>query len=132
MIFRTDPTDTITVEESTQDSGSRSVRAKINDDISASLHLFQSSTGGYCSESVELHLNERDQTAFEVHVDTHDPIMRGYAPWATLTVGGGYKNVLGDSGHKQSTVFLSAKNLVEIRDELTKEIRRARRAGHIS
>ena len=130
MIFRTDPTDTITVEESTQDSGSRSVRAKINDDPRSGLSLYQSED--YCAVNVDLHLNERDQTAFEVHVDTHDPIMRGYAPWATLTVGGGYKNVLGDSGHKQSTVFLSAKNLVEIRDELTKEIRRARRAGHIS
>ena len=129
MIFHDADTDPVTVEEDT-DSGSRMVHARINEDISASLNLFQ--TESYCSESVELHLNERDQTDFEVRVDSHDPITSGYAPWATLTIKGGYKNVLGGSGHRQSTVFISAENLVQIRDELTKEIRRARKAGHIS
>ena len=130
MRFHTDPTDTITVEENVHDDGDRSVRARINDDPTTGIRLFQS--GDFASESVHLHLNEREQKAIEVRVSTHEGHHRGDKPWATLTLGGRYKNDKGLRGHRESTVFLSAENLVEIRDELTKEIRRARKAGHIS
>ena len=130
MIFHTDPTDTITVEEKVYGDGDRSVRARINDGTSALLRLFQS--GDYCSESVELHLNERDRETFNVSVDTFEGHYPGDKPWAALKLSGDYTKDTGARGHKESIVYLSAENLVEIRDELTKEIRRARKAGHIS
>ena len=130
MIFHNADTDTITVEESVYDGGSRSVRAKINDDPRSGLSLYQSED--YCAVSVDLHLNERDQTAFEVVVDTYEPTRRGTEPWATLSLCGGYRNSAGASGTMEGTAFVSAKNLVEIRDELSRAIRRARKDGHIS
>jgi hypothetical protein len=130
MRFHTDPTDTITVEENVHDYGDRSVRAQINDDAASGIRLYQS--GDFASETVHLHLNEPEQRAIEVRVSTHEAHYLDDKPWATLTLGGRYKNDKGLRGHRESTVFLSAENLVEIRDELTKQIRRARTAGHIS
>ena len=130
MIFHTADTDTITVEETVHDYGDRSVRARINGDAASGIRLYQS--GDFASEAVHLHLNEREQKAIEVRVSTHEGHYLGDKAWAALTLGGRYRGDTGAVGHRNSTVFLSAENLVQIRDELTKEIRRARKAGHIS
>lgn len=130
MRFHTADTDTITVEEKVYDYGDRSVRAQINDDPTTGIRLYQS--GDFASETVHLHLNEDEPKAIEVSVNTYKGDHRGDRAWATLTLGGRYKGDKGLRGHRESKVYLSAENLVEIRDELTKEIRRARKAGHIS
>jgi|TARA_R110000823_G_scaffold242278_1_gene366795 hypothetical protein len=134
MRFHTDPTDTITVEENVHPLyGVRSVRARINDDTGTSLDLYQS--GDYVSESVRLHLNQDNRRrlgALNVEVETYEGHSRDRAPWATLTLSGAYKSDTGLRGHRESKVYLSAENLVEIRDELSRAIRRARKDGHIS
>ena len=130
MIFHTADTDTITVEEKVHDDGDRSLRARINDDPASGIRLYQS--GDFASETVHLHLGEPEQRAIEVRVSTHEGHYLGDKPWAALTLGGRYENDKGQRGHRESKVYLSAENLVQIRDELTREIRKARRAGHIS
>ena len=133
MIFHTADTDTITVEEKAYDygdRGDRSIKARINDDHTIGMRLFQ--TGDFASESVHLHLNENEPKAIEVSASTYKGDRHGDRAWATLTLGGRYENDKGQRGHRESKVYLSAENLVQIRDELTREIRKARRAGHIS
>ena len=130
MIFHTADTDTITVEEKVHDDGDRSLRARINDDPASGIRLYQS--GDFASETVHLHLGEPEQRAIEVRVSTHEGHYLGDKPWAALTLGGRYRGDAGALAKRESTVFLSAENLVQIRDELPKEISRARNEGHIS
>lgn len=130
MRLHTADTDTITVEEKVYDYGDRSINAQINDDHTVGLRLFQS--GDFASESVHLHLNEAEPQVIEVSANTYKGDRHGDRAWATLTLGGRYENDKGQRCHRESKVYLTAANLVEIRDELTREIRRARSAGHIA
>ena len=142
ILARLAPTAAVTVtKRGHPDDDGRTLEASIDDDPTSRLRLYQ--TADYAGEQVSIHLNEQgaDDDGVDVRADTFASESRDGRAWASLTVSRYWRGIAKDgtfaawrqpSLRRSSLIFVWADDLVEIRDELTKEIRKARKAGHIS
>ena len=138
ILARLAPTAAITVSKRGHlDGDGRTLEASIDDDPTSRLRLYQ--TANFADEEVSIHLTEDgdDEDELVVRADTFAPKWSDGKAWASLTFGRRWSATAKDGTaprrlRRSSLVFIRAEDLVEIRDELTREIRKARKAGHIS
>ena len=125
-----DPEATIEVKALPQrNHDTRHLRATVTDQTDLELELYQSD--GFSVEGVTVHFDSEDEREpLEVTVSTFEA--SEFGNWAYIELERGYTGENGQHSLRQSTSYIAAEELVEIRDALTKAIREARRVGHIS
>jgi hypothetical protein len=112
-----------------RDDDTRHLRATVTDHNGLELELYQSN--GFSVEGVSVHFDSDDEREpLSVSVSTFEDA--SFGNWAFIEFERGYDGENGQHSLRQSTSFIAAEELVEIRDALNKAIKKARRDGHIS